>query len=173
MLGFTSGSTKERARLELEKALQSICDRIEHLETAPTPTISPEKQDAARDTIRVWIDERLGGVETRFDALGSDIENQAEKIKRLTFGVEEGIQRTDRAERRIHATIKRARKELAEHGYESPGLEVEAAELRLVDGGGSPGDTVPAVLEGVEPLHEEASSIKGVSAEALRRVRGY
>jgi len=172
MIGWPTQSAK-RARRELEKALLSICDRLEHLESSPPPQFTSQQYKALLETIGLRLDERLGGVETRFDALESDIEKQDHKIQHLTFGVEEGIQRTDRAERRIHATIKRARKELADHGYESPGLEVEATELHLVDGGGGPSGTVPAMPEGVEPLHEEASSIKGVSAEKLRRVRGW
>ncbi len=167
------GGARQRARVELDKALLSICDRIEALESLPQPSHTPQQLEATLDAIRAGLDERLGGVETRFDALGSDIEDQAERIKLLTFGVEEGIQRTKRAEMRIHATVKRARKELAEHGYESTGLEVEAAELRLVDGSGSGAGEVPTLPAGVEPPIDEASSIKGVSAEALRRVRGW
>ena len=167
------GGQARRARRELEKTLQSIADRIEHLETTPSPPHTAQQIEATRDAIRALVDERLGGVETRFLALGSDVESNAEKLKTLTFAVAEGIERTGRAERRIHATVKRARKELAEHGYESPGLEVEAAELRLVDGGGSADDTLPIVPEGVEPLQEAPSSIPGVSAETLRRARGF
>ncbi len=167
------GRGSRRARREFEKALLSICNRLEALETLPPPTLTPQQIQATLEAIRAGLDERLGGVETRFDALGSDIEDQAERIKLLTFGVEEGIQRTKRAEMRIHATVKRARKELAEHGYESPGLEVEAAELRLVDGEGSIESEVRALPAGVEPPVDEASSIKGVPAETLRRVRGF
>jgi len=169
---FGGGLTK-RAREELEAALLSICDRIDALESLPEPTNAPQKIQAALEAIRGRLDERLGALETRFQGVESDVEDQSEKIKLLTFGVEEGIQRTKRAEMRIHATVKRARKELAEHGYESPGLEVEAAELRLVDGGGSADGTMPALPAGVEPPIDEASSVKGVSAEALRRVRGF
>ncbi|MEE8139189.1 MAG: hypothetical protein V3T81_10035, partial [Thermoanaerobaculia bacterium] len=91
-----------------------------------------------------------------------------QRLKDVTFAVAEGIERVDRAERRIHATIKRARKELAESGFESPGLESEAAELQLVDGKGSDPVEVSTVPEAVE-----SSSIKGVPAETLRRVRGW
>jgi len=173
LMGNPFGRGKARARMELAKALRSIFDRLEHLETLPPPTLSPHELDAARAALRGGLDERLGDLETRFQGLESDIETWTDKIKKLTFGVEEGIQRTDRAERRIHATIKRARKELAEHGYESPGLEVEAAELRLVDGAGSVESGVRAVPEDVEGGVDPASSIKGVPAETLRRVRGY
>jgi len=167
------GAKRGRARRELDKALHHIFARLEHLEATPSSHLDLQDLATRLDAFRVGLDERLGGVETRFDALESVIEEQATKIKLLTFGVEEGIQRTSRAERRIHATVKRARKELAEHGYESPGLEVEAETLRLVDGGRSAESEVPKLPTGVEPPVEEASSINGVSAEELRRVRGF
>jgi len=167
------GRGPRRARLELERALESICDRLDTIESTPPPTLPLDQLNAALAGFKAGLDERLGGVEARFDALGSDIEYQAEKIKLLTLGVEEGIERVGRAERRIHATIKRARKELEEHGYESPGLEVEAETLRLVDGGRSEESEVPALPAGVEPPVDGASSIKGVPAETLRRVRGF
>ncbi len=174
------GRGPRRARLELEKALLAICDRLERLETVPPPSHTPQQIQATLELMRGGLDERLGVVDARMDGLESNIADaerrlaeSESRIKTLTFGVEEGIQRTDRAERRIHATVKRARKELAVYGYESPGLEGEAAELHLVDGGGSEESEVPTLPTGVEPPIEASSSIKGVSAETLRRVRGW
>jgi len=167
------GLLSKGARQERQRQLSRICDRLEHLESAPPPAPTPQQRQGLLEVIRAGLDERLDGVETRFQAVDSFVAGLDAKIKTLTFGVEEGIQRTDRAERRIHATIKRARKELAEHGYESPGLDVEAETLRLVDGGRSEEGEVPALPAGVEPPVEEGSSIKGVPAETLRRVRGF
>jgi len=73
------------------------------------------------------------------------------RINHLTLAVAEGIQHVDRAERRIAGTVARARKLLAESGVESPGLEAEAYELRLLDGDARPAEGVREVPESVEP----------------------
>ncbi len=85
------------------------------------------------------------------------------------FAVSDGIERTDRAERRVRNAIQRARKELGKLGYEDPGLEAEAGELRIVDGEGGGDGGVPAVSEEVAAVDAAPSSIRGVPAETLRR----
>jgi len=60
----------------------------------------------------------------------------------LTHGVAEGISRVERAEARIRATVRRARQELEDNGTFSPALDAEAAELRIIDGGGGEGTPV-------------------------------
>lgn len=83
--------------------------------------------------------------------------------------VAEGIAHVERVESRIRATVRRAREELEERGLESPGLEAEAKELRIVDGSGSEAGELPPVPEEVgEPM----SSIEGVTAAQLARARG-
>lgn len=104
-------------------------------------------------------------------ALQDRLESCEAKIHELTHAVDEGIARTDRAERRIRAVVKRARDELAEGGFSDPGLEAEAADLRLIDGGGRD-------ERGVQPMREnvaddsETSSVRGVPLSVLRRARG-
>lgn len=93
---------------------------------------------------------------------------QAE-VRTLTAAVAAGIEHVDRVENRIRGTIKRARKELEEHGIEAPGLDAEVATLPLEHGGGSEKSPVQLVPPGVA---EPGSSIPGVSPEQLRRVRG-
>ena len=105
--------------------------------------------------------------------MGADVEELMRRVDHLVVAVAEGIERTDRAERRIRDTVKRARKELKAAGLENPGMEAEAEQLRLVDGdGGADGGLrpLPAPVESAAP---EASSIKGVSLETLQRARGY
>jgi len=63
----------------------------------------------------------------------------------LTIAVSEGVKNVQRAENRIRATVRRAREELGALGVESPGLEAEATELRLVDGGRGEAGGVPTV----------------------------
>ncbi len=164
---------RKRARRELEKALSSISDRLDALETAPPPTLPQEQIKAPLEAIRAELDDRLGAVDARIRGAELGVRELIDALKAVKFAVSEGIERTDRAERRIHATIKRARKELAEQGYESPGLEGEAAELRIVDGDGGEGRRVPPVSEEVERDSIAPSSIRGVPAETLRRFRGF
>ncbi len=83
--------------------------------------------------------------------------------------VAHGIEDIERVDNRIKATIRRTTKQLEEAGVESPALNAEAEHLRVIDGGG--GDE-----SGVSPVHEELedvqSSIPGVSASDLAKVRG-
>jgi len=144
-----------RALDALREQLDGITSRLERVESAPT----------AAD--RVLNLEELGVAQ---DATLDDLHT---KIKDLTFAVSEGIERTDRAERRVRGVIQRARKELGARGYEDPGLEAEAYELRAVDGDGGKGEEVPAVPKEVATVGGAASSIKGVSAEILRKRWGF
>jgi len=79
-----------------------------------------------------------------------------DRLNNLTLAVAEGIQHVERAEYRIRATIQRARRELAESGAESAGLEAEARDLREVDGGRGLESGVPPVSTPVaEPPAED------------------
>ena len=94
------------------------------------------------------------------------------RLKDTNVAVSEGIERTERTERRIASTVARARKELRASGYDHPGVEAEDAELRKVDGGGSHGTEVLNLPGSVEESADAPSSIRGVPASTLRRVRG-
>lgn len=83
--------------------------------------------------------------------------------------VAHGIEDVERVNLRIAATIRRTKAQLEEHGLESPALDAEASQLRVVDGDGGDGGGLPAVQEDVG---EVQSSIPGVSAAELARVRG-
>lgn len=163
----------KRVRLETEEQLCSIFDRLDVLETAPAPALTEQTLKLALEQLLKRLGEQFEVVDARIDGLellGADGER---RVKALTFAVEEGVERVSRTERRIHATIKRARKELASRGFEDPGLEAEAHELRLVDGGAGADDEVPAVSAGLGSAGEAPSSVKGVPLETLRRVRGF
>jgi len=152
---WTRSKDTRRALDALREQLEGILARLDRVESAPT----------AVD--RVLNLEELGVAQ---DAQLTDLQT---KIKDLTFAVSEGIERTDRAERRVRGAIQRARKELAARGFDDPGLEAEAHELRIVDGDGSGDGGVPTVSEEVAEVEPEASSIKGVSAVLLRKRYGY
>lgn len=167
------GYPSKRARRELEADLSSISDRLDSLESAPAPELTKQHLERAVEAILQSLEQRLGPVESRLDGVESALEDGERRVKALTFAVEEGIERVSRTERRIHATIKRARKELADHGLADPGLESEAQELRLVDGAGSEAGGVQPMPESVAEADDPPSSVKGVPASILRRVRGF
>ena len=144
-----------RALDALREQLDGITSRLERVESAPTPT------------------DRVLNLEELGVAQDAHLDQITTQIKDLTFAVSEGIERTDRAERRIRNAIQRARKELASRGFDDPGLEAEAHELRIVDGDGGKDGGLPAVSEEVAAVGGEASSIKGVSAEILRKRWGF
>lgn len=167
------GQKAGRTRRERDEQLQSIFDRLDTLETAPAPTISPSDVEATRLEGRIHLEQRLGPLESRIDGVESALGDMERKVKEWTFAVEEGIERVSRSERRVIASIKRARKELSDAGFESPSLEAEAEELRIVDGKGSDGRRLPEVQPDMGEPDREASSIRGVSAAELNRVRGF
>jgi len=144
-----------RALDSLREELGGYLARLERVESAPTPG------------------DRVVNLEELASSQERTLADQQQKIKDLTFAVSEGIERTDRAERRIRNAIQRARKELAARGFDDPGLEAEDHELRVVDGDGGTDGGVPAVSEEVAAVEPEASSIRGVSAAQLRRRWGY
>jgi len=147
-----TGTKDLRRGLEsLREQQDGITSRLERLETAPTPT------------------DRVLNLEELGVAQDAHLDQITTQIKDLTLAVSEGIERTDRAERRVRGVIQRARKELAARGYEDPGLEAEDHELRAVDGDGGKDGGVPTVSEEVAEVEPAPSSIRGVSAEQLRR----
>ena len=145
---------RERALDALREQLSGYSARLEHVESAPAPSEHLETLQAGADSARF------------------DITELQKQIRDLTLAIDEGISRTDRAERRVRGVVQRARKELAKLGYEDPGLEAEDKELRIVNGDGGEGEQVPAVSEDVAPSAEENSSIRGVPASVLRRKWG-
>jgi len=94
------------------------------------------------------------------------------KLKDLTIAVAEGIENVARKERRIGATLARAKKELAERGLEAEGIDAEVAELSEVDGAGSDEPRLPAVPSQMEVAEPEISSVPGVPLHVMRQVRG-
>jgi len=155
--------------------LYRIRDRLECLETAPVPDLPVELESRISALVR-----RDGDLQDGIDRVGQAVTELSGHIdgfddwrKDLVIAVSEGIERTDRAERRIQATVSRARRQLAKLGYEDPGLESEAVELQLVDGERSEKGELPAVPTPVGEDVSKPSSVRGVSIETMRRARGY
>jgi len=82
---------------------------------------------------------------TEPDLWRSELDGQ---MKQLTLAVSEGIERTDRAEKRVRKTITAARKLLKDSGLEHPALEAEADEIRERDDQGiQPLPAMPEILD--------------------------
>ena len=150
-----------RNRQELDR----IIERLEALETTPAPPPPP----VPTDFIVAEIEARI---ETRLAPITQSLLELERRLKDTNVAVSEGIERTERTERRIASTVARARKELRESGYDHPGVEAEDHELRKVDGDGSHGTEVLDLPGEVEANPDAPSSIRGVPASTLRRVRG-
>ena len=172
-MGFLPGEARKRARAELDQALKHIIYRLDSLESAPVPEYDLDRLRGAMAGVIGQANSRSNELADAITALEQGLQQVHKDLKEMKFAVAEGIERVARSERRIHATIKRARKELAEHGFESPGLETEAAELQLADGTASPDGKLPDMPGSVEGAPDAPSSIRGVSASTLRRVRGF
>lgn len=79
----------------------------------------------------------------------SVVESHTARLEELLFAVSEGIQKVERTENRIRATVRRAKEQLEDGGVSSPALDAEASELRLLDGGARETEQVPSVPERV------------------------
>jgi len=85
----------------------------------------------------------------RLTSLREDQQTLAERIHDQNLAIAEGIQRVDRAERRVRSAVGRARKRLEEAGFVDDGLEAEAEQLREFDGSERPSEGVPPVRSNV------------------------
>ncbi len=148
--------------------LRGMMERISQLESIPTPTVDPEVVATAVAAHLERIDELAAVV----DELASQGKELDDRVREYVIALAEGIERVDRSERRVKATVARARKELESRGLVDPGVEAESEELRLVDAARGSDRGVYPVREPVEPGVPPPSSIPGVSAEQLRTLRG-
>jgi len=124
---------------------------------------------ALLDAVRGWGPTASGVGEVSQDPRVTEL---LVRVDDLTVAVAEGIKNVSRSEQRVRSIVKGARRELAEAGFDHPGVEAEAAELELVDDRDSPEEQLPTVREDVAETGQVASSIPGVSAETLARARG-
>ena len=148
-----------------KQLLHYMGKRLEALESAPAPPPPPFPTEAILIEMRAHVEERLAPLSAAFTEL-------EKRLRDTNVAVAEGIERVDRTERRIASTVARARKELRESDFDHPGLEAEDAELRKVDGDGGHGTEVLNLPGAVEADPNAPSSIRGVPASTLRRVRG-
>jgi len=178
------GSSRVRI---LEKALESIFARLEHLETAPIQTL-PQVELSAHEGLQARVSaieslptpesadaDRITACESNAQSLLSAVKGLADQQEDMKLAISEGIERVDRAERRIRSSVARARKQLADRGLIDEGLEAEDASIREGDGEAGDRDGVQPVPEDVDYGDEdygEESSIPGVPLSVVQRIRG-
>jgi len=131
---------------------------LEHQQIAPDPPYDDQQLRSEIEDLR--------------SATASDFEQIADRMKTQTLAIAEGIERVDRSERRVDATLKRARKKFAAGGYEDPGTEAEVEGLRLLDGDGIGTGGLPTLQPGVDNPGDRPSSVPGITVAQLQRVRG-
>lgn len=104
----------------------------------------------------------LEAVAQAADALeaGSLSRVHEDRLNNLTLAVAEGIAHVDRAEKRIRATVGRAKRELRDQGIFHPGVEAEASDLRDVDGAAGEGTGVHTVQPSLEARPAEPDSLE-------------
>jgi len=91
-----------------------------------------------------------------------------QELARLTLAISDGIQRVDRAEKRVQKSVTGARKLLRENGLEHPALEAEFEELHGEDGDGSETPELQLLPGPVEP--DPKTGIPGVSWAQLQEI---
>lgn len=119
--------------------LQWSLRRFEGIETAPPSSYDDSEVRAALTSHRAHIEELTDAI--------ADLE---ETSRDQTLAIAEGIERVDRAERRVRAAVGRARKRMEDLGYVDEGLEAEAAQLREIDGDDGQEQRLLALRGGVE-----------------------
>lgn len=123
------------------------------------PETTPEY--ASAESVRSHV-VALDGLTARMGKLEADHTD-------VRAAVAHGIEDIERVDNRIKATIRRTTKQLEEAGVESPTLNAEAEQLRVIDGGGGDEPELPSLHE---ELDEVPSSIPGVPASTLAKIRG-
>lgn len=120
---------------EVYRRIEDLRDRYE------TPVPIAYDDQAVRRAIDVLTENH----ETLDDALRA----LAEDIRDQTLAIAEGIERTDRAERRVKAVVTRAKRKLADDGFLDEALDAEAASLRRDDEASGGANGVPPMQQNV------------------------
>jgi len=146
-----------------KKDLSGILARLDALETAPLPAN---------------IANALGSLHDQIVALRASSDDSKQQLMLLearmadlTIGVAEGIKNYERSERRVQATVKRAKAKFAERGFESEGLNAEADDLHEFNGARGEEPRVPAVREEMEEPIGAIATVRGIPLSLLRRGR--
>lgn len=158
---------------DTKKLLNDIITRLEYLESREILTQhSPELAElhAKIDSLPPYVPP------PDYSAVFDSIDNKIGELHKLSgetrLAVSEGIERTDRSERRIKSVVARSQAQLEEHGLTDDALDAEASEIFLIDDDGSQERELSPMRPEVENFGVKTSSVAGVDAQTLRRVRG-
>lgn len=116
-------------------------------------------RELSRQTERCadWLEDIAKGPEASFSHRLLELETMVDTLPQRWEQIKA---EATRAEGRARAVVRDAQKQLAQSGVEHAGLEAQASELRVVDGGAGAGEPVPAVREGVEGARPGAEDWK-------------
>jgi len=109
-----------------------------------------------------WTDQDVADLSHRLDDFERDLGDQK-------LALSEGIQRVDRAEKRVQKTVTSARRLVRDSGLEHAGIEAEYEEIHEGDDSGVDAKEVLALPEAV--VHDGPSGIPGLSKAALAEIR--
>ena len=140
-------------RDRIQAVHKEVLDMTQQLQAIPTSSVSGEDLAEFRA--------QLSGIEAELDA-------HAKRFKDLTMAIEEGIERVDRAENRIKATVTRAQRKYPD----DPSISAEAEELRERDALGGGEGRVPPVPEVLEDGGGEADGWSEAAYMANLKFRG-
>jgi len=164
----------------VSKLAETALSLVELLDKRITALESAPSSNGVVDSLAARVEQTANDASTRSRTHDDALEEFDRRLVQITLAVAEGIERVDRAERRIRSTVKRARQELATQGYESDGLEAENEEIRLVDAPGGEDEGVQPLRldmgeagEGIlTPEHPQPKGIPGhFSQEVLKALR--
>jgi len=125
------------------------------------------------DSSRGRLPDDIAALDLRLTAHEATIAELQATVAQLRIALSDGIEHEERRERRIQATVRRARKELQESGLAHDGLQAEFDGLSVIDGDGGVDDEVSPLHGEVEASSGgEESSVPGVTIEQLQRARG-
>lgn len=140
VIGMVLAAVIGGAAWRLILALEGVQAAIRAVSEAVEPGTEPS-----------WMD--------RVDAQDATIRNLEWLVDQLPQRWDEVVKLAKRSEERSRGTVKRALEELERAGYEHSGLEAEATELRLRDGGGSQGDGVYPMRASMEAHPAERQAV--------------
>lgn len=156
-MSFLFGRERDARLLALTEGLQrnaEVSGRILEL-------LDSAKEAAETGDLKV---DRVEGLSEILRQHEADIRLLREEYSNLRAAVADGIEHEERREKRIKATVARARKQLEEFNLGDPALEAEAAHLRPEDADGSGEGEVPPLSEDLVEFDEDAaSSVPGVT----------
>lgn len=156
-----------RQKEQTATVVDAVKEMLDRSRTAASSFLTSERREEELADLRARLATESQEIVQRLEAIES-------RTSDLATALAHGIEHEERRERRIRATVKRARRQLEELGVEDAGLEAEFDGLSVVDGGAVEEGELPSVRGTVaEDVEVAESSVAGVSRAQLQRARGF